>query len=45
MFSVIIPAYNCEKTIVRTLDSVLQQTRIDLIEEIIVVNEGSKDST
>ena len=41
--SVIIPAYNCEKTIPRTLESILNQKRLPL--EIIVVNDGSKDAT
>lgn len=45
MFSVIIPAYNCEGTICRVLDSVKGQTRFDLIEEIIIINDGSKDNT
>ncbi|MEG0963371.1 MAG: glycosyltransferase family A protein [Lachnospiraceae bacterium] len=45
MFSVIIPAYNCEKTIERVLDSVKNQTRLDLIEEVIIINDGSKDNT
>lgn len=45
MISVIIPAYNCEKTIEDTVDSVLNQTRFDLIDEIIVVNDGSTDNT
>ncbi len=45
MFSVVIPAYNCERTIISAIESVLAQTRIDLIEEIIVVNDGSKDAT
>lgn len=45
MFSVIIPAYNCEDTISMSLDSVLQQTRKDLIEEVLVINDGSKDGT
>lgn len=45
MFSVVIPAYNCEKTIIESLNSVLNQTRIDLIEEIIIVNDGSTDNT
>ena len=45
MFSVIIPAYNCEETISETLNSVINQTRIDLIEEIIIVNDGSSDNT
>lgn len=41
--SVIIPVYNCEKTIKRCLDSILKQT-LDGI-EIIVINDGSEDST
>ena len=45
MFSVVIPAYNCEKTIERVLDSVMAQTRFDLITEIIVINDGSTDNT
>ena len=45
MFSVIISAYNCEKTIINSLNSVLNQTRIDLVEEVIIVNDGSTDNT
>lgn len=45
MFSVIIPAFNCENTIVKVLDSVKNQTRFDLIDEIIVINDGSTDRT
>lgn len=45
MFSVVIPAYNCANTITEVLDSVIKQTRMDLIEEIIVINDGSKDNT
>ncbi len=45
MFSVVIPVYNCEKTIERVLDSIKDQTRFDLIEEIIVLNDGSTDRT
>ncbi len=45
MFSVIIPTYNCEKTIRHVLDSVRRQTRFDLVEEIIVLNDGSTDRT
>ncbi len=42
--SVIIPAYNSEKTIERCIKSALNQTT-DSIVEIIVVNDGSKDDT
>ena len=42
-FSVIIPAYNAEKTIVRAVDSVLGQSLPAL--EVIVVDDGSKDKT
>lgn len=45
MFSVIIPVYNCEKTVRQVLDSVRMQTRFDLVEEIIVLNDGSTDRT
>lgn len=41
--SVIIPAYNCAKTIQETIESVLNQTFNDL--ELIVINDGSYDST
>ena len=41
--SVIMPAYNAERFIREALDSVLAQTYTDY--EIIVVNDGSKDST
>ena len=43
--SVIIPAYNEEKTIIETLKRI-QITKINKIEyEIIVINDGSKDNT
>lgn len=41
--SVIIPAYNAEKTIIRTLNSVVSQTRE--VYEVIVINDGSTDRT
>lgn len=44
-FSVIIPAYNAEKTIRRCLDSLLTQIENRLDIEIIVINDGSTDRT
>ncbi|NER19342.1 MAG: glycosyltransferase [Symploca sp. SIO1C2] len=43
LISVIIPAYNAEKTILETIESIFQQTFADF--EIIVINDGSQDST
>lgn len=43
IISVIIPAFNAEKTIEETLQSVINQTFIDF--EIIVINDGSTDRT
>lgn len=37
--------YNSEKTIESTIQSVVRQTRYDLIEEIIVVDDGSTDKS
>lgn len=42
MISVIIPLYNKEKTIIRTLSSILSQKYDDY--EIIIVNDGSTDN-
>jgi len=41
--SVILPAYNAEKTIREAIDSVLEQTFRDF--ELIIINDGSTDST
>ena len=41
--SVIVPAYNAEKTIRKCLDSILHQTRP--VDELIVINDGSTDAT
>lgn len=43
MISVIIPAYNCEKTLEKAVVSVLDQTFRDF--ELIIVNDGSTDGT
>ena len=41
--SVILPAYNAEKYIAKTIESLLEQTIKDF--EIICINDGSKDNT
>ena len=43
LISVVIPAYNAQKTITQTIESVLNQTFSDF--ELIVINDGSQDST
>lgn len=43
LVSVVIPAYNSEKTILGTINSVLNQTFSDF--EIVVINDGSPDKT
>ncbi len=43
MVSVVVPAYNAEKTIESALNSILEQTFQDF--EVIVVDDGSKDGT
>lgn len=43
LISVIIPVFNGEKTILETIESVLNQTFTDI--ELIVIDDGSRDST
>lgn len=43
--SVVIPMYNSINTIFNTLDSIKNQTAIDKIIEIIIVNDGSTDNS
>lgn len=43
LISVVIPVYNNEKTIQKTIESVLKQTFSDF--EILVINDGSQDAT
>ena len=43
LISVIIPVYNLEKEIAKTLDSVCAQTYDNL--QIIIVNDGSRDGS
>lgn len=42
-YSIIVPAYNAEKTIERALESVQNQTCSDF--EVIMIDDGSRDST
>ena len=41
----IIPAYNCENTIVECLNSVIKQTYYSYNCEVIIINDGSIDHT
>lgn len=43
LFSVIIPAYNCEETIENTVDSIAESGIIDY--EILIIDDGSTDKT
>lgn len=45
MISVIIPVYNSTNSIIETLDSVKNQTALNEILEIIVINDGSTDNS
>lgn len=43
LFSICMPAYNAEKTIEKSINSVLNQNFVDY--ELLIVNDGSTDST
>lgn len=43
LISIVVPVYNCEKTIKRTLDSIL--TQLDKESELVIVNDGSLDNS
>ena len=45
MFSIVIPVYNGEQTIKSALSSVENQTAKELVEEILVIDDGSTDAT
>lgn len=44
MVTVVMPLYNAEKTVELSLNSIKEQTRLDVVREIIVVNDGSADN-
>lgn len=43
--SIIIPMYNCSDTIIQVLDSIRNQTFVEKIQCVILVNDGSSDNT
>lgn len=45
MISVIVPMYNSQRTIVRALNSIINQSFKDYIKEVIIVNDGSTDDS
>lgn len=42
-YSVVIPMFNSEKTIITSIESFYKQTHFDLIDEVIIVDDGSND--
>ena len=44
-YSVVIPMYNNENTIKKAIQSVVNQTRYDLVDEIIIIDDGSIDKS
>ena len=43
LVSIIIPAYNAEKSIINTVDSILKQNYLNF--EVLIINDGSTDNT
>jgi glycosyltransferase involved in cell wall biosynthesis len=43
LVSIILPAFNCERFVAKTMDSLLQQTFTNF--ELLVINDGSTDAT
>lgn len=44
-YSVVIPMYNSAETIEESLYSILKQTKYEMIDEIVIVDDGSKDDS
>lgn len=45
LLSILIPVYNCEKTIARCLDSIVGQSGFNDRLDVLIVNDGSNDGT
>jgi len=43
--SVIIPMYNSEKTILRAIESIKYQSNIEIVDEILIIDDGSTDNS
>ena len=43
LVSVIMPCFNCEKTVAASIESILNQTYQNI--EILIIDDGSKDNT